>query len=66
MEGWKFCGNKISNEKTPFYILHASYFSQRQGWKVQNSTLQRENRMLPGESSGPRTATIALIRRPMP
>lgn len=31
---------------------------------IHNRTLQREKNVLPGASSGPRTATIAFTRRP--
>lgn len=34
--------------------------------KSSGFTLQRENKILPGDSSGPRTATIAFISRPSP
>lgn len=57
---------KYGVETFVVFLQNASSCSERQGSKVQNSTLQREKRMLPGASSGPRTATIALIRRPMP
>lgn len=58
----------MSWKSIPRMIQHISIKTQAQ-WQrkaSRNNTLQREKKILPGASSGPRTATIAFIRRPTP